>query len=198
MAGDIRNERTERAIVDAFLEELSARPLTDITVSSVAKRADISRSTFYAHFSNMREVFDFAVAEFVGNVRELHVQLRCATCGDDARSFAPKVPFCVALRSAGRFESLVRCSEFLPAYLDLVDRESRNAVLGELIDAGIQPDIARNVMRFQLSGCYMVAMSAAADADWSLSQAALDTFIRGGINSLKGASRSPGSRNAGI
>ena len=33
---DIRNERTEKAIADAFLEELASKPFADITVSSVA------------------------------------------------------------------------------------------------------------------------------------------------------------------
>ena len=79
---DIRNERTEKAIADAFLEELASKPFADITVSSVAQKADVSRSTFYAHFSNTRDVFDRVLAEFVGNVRYLNAQLRCAACGD--------------------------------------------------------------------------------------------------------------------
>ena len=44
-------------------------------------------------------------------------------------------------------------------------------------------------MRFQLSGCYAVAMSTRTDCDWGLSQAALDTYIGGGIKTLKRASR---------
>ena len=189
MAPDIRNERTEQAIAGAFLEELASKSFADITVSSVAQGADVSRSTFYAHFSNTRDVFDRVLAEFVENVRDLNVQLRCAACGDDSPDVEAKLPFCIALRSAGRYGALVRSPEFLPAYLDLVDNLPRNDVVEELVNAGVQPDIARNVMRFQLSGCYAVAMSAPADCDWGLSQAALDTYIGGGINTLKRASR---------
>ena len=134
-------------------------------------------------------MFDRVLAEFVGNVRDLNVQLRCAACGDDSPDVEAKLPFCIALRSAGRYGALVRSPEFLPAYLDLVDNLSRNDVVEELVNAGVQPDIARNVMRFQLSGCYVVAMSNTYDCDWSLSQAAHDTYIGGGINTLKRASR---------
>ena len=192
MARDIRNERTERAILDAFLDELSEKPLASITVSAVAKRAGISRSTFYAHFSNVRDVFDRALGDFVRNIRELNVQLRCASCGDDGLDAEAKLPFCVALRRAGRYDALVRSPEFLPAYLGLVDSSEGNAVLESLVDAGVQPETARNVMRFQLSGCYAVALSTPPDADWRALQRALDDYIRGGIAALRSSARAQG------
>ena len=189
MACDIRNARTEQAISDAFLEELSSKPFADITISSVAHKAGISRSTFYAHFSNMRDVFDRVLSEFVDNVRELNVQLQCAACSSDSPDLKSKLPFCIALRSAGRYEALVRSPEFLPAYLDLVNANPKNAVIEELVNSGVQQNIAKNVMRFQLSGCYSVAMSTPANSDWNLSQAALDTYIGGGIDTLKRAAK---------
>ena len=185
MARDIRNIRTEQAIADAFLEELANKPLADIKVSSVAQRAGISRSTFYAHFSNTRDVFDLVLVEFMGNVRELGVHLQCAACGKASPGAESKLPFCIALRSAGRYEALVRSPEFLPSYLAQMDVDLQYGVMKELVNGGVRQDVAKNVMRFQLSGCYAVAMSTPADSDWSLTQAALDTYIGGGIERLK-------------
>ena len=188
MARDIRNERTEREIIDSFLKELETVSFVNITVSSVAQRAGISRSTFYAHFPNMREVFNRALEEFVSNIRELDVQLKCAACGNDSPDIEAKLPFCIALRSAGRYGALVRSPEFLPAYLDLVDAYSGNIVVKGFIDSGVPPEIARSVMRFQLSGCYSVALGTPPDANWHKSQCALDTYIRGGIAALRKSS----------
>ena len=41
------------------------------------------------------------------------------------------------------------------------------------------------VVRFQMSGCYAVSTSLRDNENWSQVQAALDTFIRGGLNALR-------------
>lgn len=50
---DIRIEKTERAIRNAFLELRSAKPLEKITVKELCSLACINKSTFYSHYEDI-------------------------------------------------------------------------------------------------------------------------------------------------
>lgn len=48
--------RSRRLICDALLELLEEKPLEKITVTDIAKRADLNRGTFYLHYDNVNDV----------------------------------------------------------------------------------------------------------------------------------------------
>ena len=53
MAGNID---TKEALIDAFIELGSDKPLDKITIGEIADRAGVIRSTFYNHFHDKYEV----------------------------------------------------------------------------------------------------------------------------------------------
>ncbi|MCT6890512.1 MAG: TetR/AcrR family transcriptional regulator [Lactobacillus sp.] len=55
---DKRVYKTKQAIDDAFIELLEEKPLEKIMVTDIAKKANIARKTFYAHYKNMNELID--------------------------------------------------------------------------------------------------------------------------------------------
>ena len=181
MSRDIRNDRTERAIMNGLLEVLEKKRFADITVSEVARAAHISRSTFYAHFSGLEEVFSFAVRNLFERTRKLNVQLRCASC----ESSAPDVPFCVQVRESTPFRALVEDPQFLPTYLELMRAGEADIIAKELTAAGVEPLVIGAIIRFQMSGCYAVSTNLRDNENWHQVQSALDTFIRGGLNALR-------------
>ena len=50
---DIRVKKTKRAIQKAFIELLREKPYEKITVREVAERAEINKTTFYAHYETL-------------------------------------------------------------------------------------------------------------------------------------------------
>ena len=46
-------QRSIRLLKEAFMELLAEKPYESITVSDVARKADLNRGTFYAHFDNV-------------------------------------------------------------------------------------------------------------------------------------------------
>ncbi len=50
---DIRVKKTKRAIQNAFIELLREKPIEKITVKEIAERAEINKTTFYAHYETL-------------------------------------------------------------------------------------------------------------------------------------------------
>ncbi|OZG59794.1 TetR family transcriptional regulator [Bifidobacterium myosotis] len=51
-----RTRYTRQAMQDALIELMRERPLGAITVKALCERADVNRSTFYAHYSSIEEL----------------------------------------------------------------------------------------------------------------------------------------------
>lgn len=50
---DIRVKKTKRAIQSAFVALLREKPVEKITVKEIAERAEINKTTFYAHYETL-------------------------------------------------------------------------------------------------------------------------------------------------
>ena len=60
---DRRVRKTKLALEQAFLELLAEKDLDRITVKELAERADITRKTFYLHYSSIEAFVEEVVAE---------------------------------------------------------------------------------------------------------------------------------------
>lgn len=63
--------RSRRLIREAFLTLLQEKELRKITVTDIVKRADINRSTFYAHYPDVRGVIEEFENEIVEETIEV-------------------------------------------------------------------------------------------------------------------------------
>ncbi len=55
----MRSELTKQKIMKALMALMKTTPLDKISVSDIAKKAKVSRQTFYYHFSCMYDIFDW-------------------------------------------------------------------------------------------------------------------------------------------
>lgn len=55
---DRRTVYTLNVIQQAFLKLIDQQPFAKVTVAQLCREADITRSTFYLHYSNLNEVLD--------------------------------------------------------------------------------------------------------------------------------------------
>ena len=67
---DRRQRRTRKAIYEAFEELMSEQHYASVTVGQIIERADIGRSTFYAHFATKDDLLDQLCVEMFGHVFE--------------------------------------------------------------------------------------------------------------------------------
>lgn len=79
MKSDRRLVKTERAICQSLMGIMMEKPLDKITVSEVAKRADIARKTFYLHFGSLEEVLTEIEQELTDEAYEAIEKISDAT-----------------------------------------------------------------------------------------------------------------------
>lgn len=65
---DIRIEKTEHAIRDAFMELRARKPLEKIKVKELCELARINKSTFYAHYQDIYALADAMEGEVICNI----------------------------------------------------------------------------------------------------------------------------------
>ncbi len=65
---DLRIEKTERGIKNAFIELRSRKPLEKITVKELCESARINKSTFYAHYKDIYDLSDAMEEEVVQSI----------------------------------------------------------------------------------------------------------------------------------
>ena len=65
---DRRVKRSRKAIADAFGRLIAKMPLGDITVSMLAREADVDRKTFYQHFGTIDGLLDAIAGEVVSDL----------------------------------------------------------------------------------------------------------------------------------
>lgn len=65
---DLRQQRTKRSIINAFLAMRSERPIEKITVRELSERAEIHKATFYLHYHDIYELSEHLEEEVIGDI----------------------------------------------------------------------------------------------------------------------------------
>lgn len=79
---DRRIVRSRNAILTAFERLLMEKPLADITVSAIAREANVDRKTFYVHFGTVDGLLDAIAEDVVGMIVD-SVELTLASLDGD-------------------------------------------------------------------------------------------------------------------
>ena len=133
---DRRVERSQRTLHTALLELAHERDWAEITVLDVCERANVGRSTFYAHFADKEELLVSGFARLRDELRE-----HAAGAGDRGLAFvAPLLEharghwYLVRMLVGDRTSALVH-RRFVEVVMDLLSDE-----LGTSVPAGAQRD----------------------------------------------------------
>lgn len=78
-----RTRYTQTVLQDAVIELLAQKPVMKISVKELCERADINRSTFYAHYSGVEELLTDIEQSTLDMVREILAEVSTVTLRDD-------------------------------------------------------------------------------------------------------------------
>ena len=182
---DRRTIYTTKSIKDAFLRIKRSKDYNTITVTDICREAEISRGTFYAHFSNISEVLDALLDDALANMDYLQKYMSVPDADAEPQC---AYPFCRFVR-----ESIeLRCILFDDALGHIVIKKLAELYKDDFIRgmqriAGSLSDKeAEALFYFQITGCFAVSKrySSMEAQEWCPVQAMLDRFIKGGISSF--------------
>ena len=136
--------RSRRMIRSAFLELLREKSYEKITVTDIVNRADINRSTFYAHYPDVRGL----VEEIVGEIIDRSVEL--AREMDIQQFFEDPLPYLQKLNSYGlenaELYKLLSRSDFAPRQMEQV-----KLTLSQRLTSAVEiPEHIRSSVDFQI------------------------------------------------
>lgn len=178
---DARSSYVDEAILQAFMQVLATKPLAEMTMAEIAREADVSRSTLYAHYASPVDMYDAVVAKIPPVLRPLSEQLACDGC----ELSSDKQAFCDQLRHSGGLSAIFKEDRFLKTLLanDVNDAN-------EFADSFGIDDLSKQeyeaIRLFQMSGCYAVATSELGrPGNWDDIRRTLDAFIAGGLANLR-------------
>lgn len=185
---DARYRKTEERIQNALAELLRSRALADVSVSELAREANVSRATFYAHYDNVSDVFDQLVIKTLSGVRSFEDRFQCD--GEACRE-SGSVPYCERIRARGEepWGDIARDARFFPSMMDLLSATEPPAF--DAASLNVSKGVAEALRLFQMSGCHAVATSEIAERDyWPIVREVLDVFIEGGLEAVRTRRRS--------
>lgn len=173
MSGDRRVRRTRRAVQQALVALILEKGYDAVTVTDIIDRADVGRSTFYAHFTDKQDVL-------FSNLDELGF-LRPAPESPPGELFAFSLPMFEhvreqrrlvrALLGRGGAGPMVRHGEQLLA----------SVIRGELAAAGVGASAERDLLVICAVGAFMALVRAWADGEVSATPAELDDAFRAAV-----------------
>lgn len=178
---DARSQSSTHRIQEALAKLLRTTALARISVSDLAREAHVSRSTFYAHYDNVGDVYEELVEQVMADVRTFGEQFPCdsAPCKDREKPL-----YCERVRSEGRFSGVVKEARFFPAMMELAWGDPDIGT--DAATRGVPQATMRALRLFQMSGCHAVATSAFANReDWEDIRDAMDAFIEGGMRAVQ-------------
>lgn len=189
MAGDRRIDRrvlyTQNAIKSAFLRIKRNKDYNMITVADICREAEISRGTFYAHFSNIAEVLDALLDEALANMDYLREYISAQDVSADLQC---AYPFCRFVRDSRE----LRCILFDDALDHVVINKLAELYKDDFVH-GIQcmagslsEKEAEALFYFQINGCFAVSKKYRYldNGEWCPIQNMIDRFIKSGISSV--------------
>lgn len=173
-------------INEALSAYLRERALDDISVVDLCSHAGVSRSTFYAHYSNVDDVYQELVRELVAATSPIRPQLRCADCGKEPT----KQPLCKLIRTGGKYQFLAKEARFIPTLLEICAAEFNGSTANVYESVcGTDEELAFALFCFQMTGCIGTAKTMPDSTDWSRVRPTIDAFIRGGLNAVRNLNR---------
>ncbi len=177
--GTVRNTKTQREVKKALLNLLKQKTLENITMSELAREAEISRNTLYQHYGNVHEVFLAIARDFDDQTAPVMSQLECYEGVEPAGTR----PFCDLIRKSDDYQAAFGDPRFLETFLEGTTILEDHSFFKSLVNAGYEPEVAKALSVFQINGCFnAIKAYGADDATWQKVRDAIDTFICGGLD----------------
>ena len=193
---DRRTTYTVNTIKDAMLEALERKTFDKITVAGLCRQAEITRTTFYLHFSDITAVLDELLKDALQVAENSAKQDRDNILPVLAKEEGLEkikenemlLPVCQRIADSTKYRVLF-LDETLSNYIlkKMYQFEKDKIMPALMADHKLSKGEAEIVFRFMLHGSFAVnkELNWEKNDKWYLFQKMLLNFVQGGLNNLK-------------
>lgn len=152
-------QKTQRAIVNAYLALLQDKQDFDkITVQDIAKKAEISRSTFYAYYSDVFELSDEIAEEYARRAYEIvyHAHSSPARGGSYDEYRQMYITLLTHIKTAGTFSKMLLLNSSNSRLMDAVCNTLQELLFDYYQQRfpQMELDVLRYTAIFSVNGCF--------------------------------------------
>lgn len=101
--------RSRRLIREAFAELMNEKPIDEITVMDIVRRADINRGTFYAHYRDTKAVIEQIENEVIEKIIEILKTFRFKSFVENPRSIFETITTFIE-KDKGLYQKLINAT----------------------------------------------------------------------------------------
>ena len=180
---DRRTKHSIKIIKDAFLTLINQKSFYKITISEICRTADITRSTFYLHFS--------AITDLLNEVIDDALQLSCSAKvveQEYLKNGESLLPVCQRVGDAPKYRHLLMDPDLNEYIVGRIKAHEHQYVVPEIIKrTNLPTDVAESLFTYMIYGSFAVNRMHhfSKDADWQRDMAILNHFTDAGYESLE-------------
>jgi AcrR family transcriptional regulator len=153
---DRRVGRTRHTLVTSLRGLIQQKPLTSITVQDVLDHSGVSRSTFYAHFDDIEDLFLTDMDEFLERVA-----MGLTRADNNSERLAPVQEFFTHVGGAENMRLALARSDRLLDFFELARGHFARGIesrLSQLVRAKLLPQTERAVLAHGLAGALIAQL----------------------------------------
>ncbi|MBM7000731.1 TetR/AcrR family transcriptional regulator [bacterium] len=193
---DRRTLYTVQVVKDALLELMQEMPFDKVSVSRLCVQAEISRTSFYAHFASMTEVLNAVIDDALlfsqqsGTAQEGLRALIAHGTLDDVRAHETMLPACQRIADSEKYRHLFADPGLSDYIVSRIARRVRDDMVPQIVrQTGVSPDEAEMILQFMLYGSYHVNQQLGwnKNDEWFRFQRLLSIFTTGGYDAVREA-----------
>ncbi len=194
-------------MVTAFESLLAEKAYEDITVTDIARKADVDRKTFYKHFGSIDGLLAYVLDSHVADIVENTLRLLACTGEGEQNGFAMRIQIFFEMVNRAIMENIAlkrRVFECVP--FDLMFTCIKQSMYEELerycmIPASVRSDQLDYYLSFVFGGilsAYREWIMMGGDTPIESVSSAASALVARGLSSLEGIDALEGGRTPGV
>ena len=176
-----RKTNTKENIKKAFIKLIKDKGFDSLTVSDLAREANINRGTFYLHYYDIDDVLDDLLNDVITDTSSILDHVLCP------EKLGCTYPFCRKVQEDTRLQVLFFDDVASSRLLEKLCELSKEEFVTHLMQNSLLTfEQAEAVLYFQMNGCLAInkRMLKNKCTNWKEIQQAVDHFIRAGLESF--------------
>ncbi|GFZ27377.1 TetR/AcrR family transcriptional regulator [Lactobacillus corticis] len=156
---DLRVQKTYKALTESCLKLLGKKPFESITVNEICEEAMVRRATFYKHFADKYELFEFITHEFQRNFADMAKKMNTSDReeGYFLNSIVLVLNFLDQNKTLYRLYATGNLPASLMTSLEEACLQELDIYIRNLINNGVISPIPPDVLKYMLSGAILNA-----------------------------------------